>query len=104
MMRDTFNFHDLEPDIVAVILQRVIQMAPGFSLTLAKQIEAQVKAEFGGKRVYVPKGTKHMTPEQRQQLFQDGLTSMSNEEILAKHKISYATLKRQMKRGGRFGD
>lgn len=103
MMRDTFDFHDTDPDIVALILQRVIEMAPGFSQALATQIEARVKAEFGGKRVYVPKGTKHLTPEQRQQLFQDGLSGMPNEEIIAKHRISLRTLERQMKRGGRFG-
>lgn len=103
MMRETIDLNDLEPDIVAIILQRVIQMAPQFSGALAKQIEAQIKAEHGGKRVYVPKGAKHLTAEQRRALYQDGLSTMSNDEIVGKHKISLSTLKREMKRGGRFG-
>ena len=103
-MRDNFEFSTAEPDIVAIILQRVIAMAPGFSAALAQQIEQDIKAEHGGKRVFVPKGAKRMTPEQRQAVFQDGLTTMANEEITDKHKISRRTLYRVMKDGGgRFG-
>jgi hypothetical protein len=100
------NVHQIheepEPDIVAVLLARVIAMAPGFSAALASQIEQDMRAEFGGLRVRIPKRGKYLTPEQRQELFVDGLSKMSNEEIVTKHKISMSTLKRQMKRGGRF--
>lgn len=91
-----------EPDIVTIMLRRVIAMAPGFSAALASQIEQQVRAEYGGKRLHINKRGKHLTPEQRQALFQDGLTGMSTAEITVKHKISRATLYRQMKKGGRF--
>lgn len=100
MTRDHFDLNNLEPDIVALVLQRCIEMAPGFSAALAKQIEQEVKEQHGGKRMFVPKGTKRKTPEQLQTIYQDGLTGMSNEEITEKHKIHRATLYRIMKNGG----
>jgi Mor family transcriptional regulator len=100
MMRDNFDFSALEPDIVTVILQKVVAMAPEFSASLAAQVEAQVRAEFGGQRVFVPKVGKRMAPQQRQELFNDGLTSMTQAEILEKHKVSRSTLYRVMKGGG----
>jgi hypothetical protein len=93
---------DAEPDIVAIMLQQVISMAPGFSSALALQIEQRLRAQYGGLRVRIPKRAKHLTPEQRQAVFQDGLTAMPTTEITTKHKISRATLYREMKKGGRF--
>lgn len=92
--------HTEDPDVVAYTLQCVIAMAPGFSAALAKQIEEQVKAEFGGRRLFLPKGAKRLTPEQRQAVFQDGLSTMQNAEITEKHGISRRTLYRVMKDGG----
>jgi Mor family transcriptional regulator len=100
MMRDKFNFSDLEPDIVALVLQKVIEMSPGFSEALARNIEQEIKEKHGGQRMFVPKGAKRMTPEQRQAVFQDGLSTMDNAEIIEKHKISKRTLYRVMKEGG----
>ena len=95
---------DQDPDVVAYTLQCVLAMAPGFSAALAKQIEEQVKAEFGGRRLFLPKGAKRLTPEQRQAVFEDGLSNMSNDEIIKKHKISRRTIYNVMKEGGgRFG-
>ena len=91
-----------EPDIVAVILQQVLAMAPGFSAAIASQIEERVRAEYGGQRLRIPKRGKYLTAQQRAALFQDGLSAMPTEEIVTKHKISRATLYREMKRGGRF--
>lgn len=84
------------------MLQRVIALAPNFSAELARFVEEGIRAELGGRRVFVNKRAKFMTPEQRQAVFRDGLTGMSTPEITAKHKISRATLYRQMKKGGRF--
>lgn len=103
MRPERFAFAELEPDIVELVLQRVLSMAPDFSEALARQIEREIKAEHGGKRVFVPKGSKRLTHEEREALFKDGLTSMSTEEITKKHKISRATMYRAMKQGGRFG-
>lgn len=89
-----------DPDIVQEVLRRVIAMAPDFSLALADQIEQQVKAELGGRRVFVPKGAqRRLTLEERRQVYQDGLSNMPTNEIQAKHKISRASLYRLMKRG-----
>ncbi|MCK9212897.1 MAG: hypothetical protein M0P52_00250 [Rhodoferax sp.] len=91
---------DPEPDVVAYTLQMVIAMAPGFSAALARQVEERVKADYGGRRVFVPKGAKRLTPEQRAAVYQDGLTSMPTQDIEARHNVSRATIYRVMKEGG----
>ena len=97
--------HTEDPDVVAYTLQCVIAMAPGFSAALAKQIEERVKAEYGGRRLFLPKGVKRLTPEQRKAVFKDGITSMTEEDITQKHQISKTTLWRIMKSGGgRFSE
>lgn len=97
--------HTEDPDVVAYTLQCVIAMAPGFSAALAKQIEERVKAEYGGRRLFLPKGPKRLTPEQRQEVFKDGITAMPEEAITKKHQISKTTLWRIMKSGGgRFSE
>ena len=45
-----------------------------------------------------------LTAEQRQAVFADGKSNMPTPEIITKHKISRATLYREMKKGGRFSD
>jgi len=103
-MRDTFDFSEMEPDIVALVLQKVIALAPGFSAALAAQIEREVKEQHGGKRLFVPKGKRRMTPQERGAVYEDGLTGMSTDEVTQKHNIHRATLYRVMKSGGgRFG-
>ena len=103
MTPERYKFEDLEPDIVNLVLQRVIAMAPGFTHALALQIEHEIKEEHGGKRVFVPKGAKRMSLEQREAVFKDGLSNMSAGELIKKHKISRSTMYRTMKQGGRFG-
>lgn len=99
-MRDKIDFSAMEPDIVALVLQKVIEMAPGFSQALARQIELDIKERHGGQRMFVPKGAKRLTPEQRAAVFQDGLSNMDNDEISKKHNISKRTIYRVMKTGG----
>lgn len=91
-------------DIVVVILRRVLALVPDFNRTVAGQIEVEMRTAYGGKKLRVPKRGKHLSAEQREALFKDGLTSMPTEEIIKKHKISRRTLERQMKKGGRFGE
>ena len=86
-----------EPDIVTTILQRVITMVPGCEVA-AKQIEADIRAEFGGLRVRIPKRKKHPTTAERKKAFKDGLTSMPTEEVLQRNGISRSTLYDYMKR------
>jgi Mor family transcriptional regulator len=98
-------FPETKPDLVTLLLQQVIAMAPGFSEALARQIEADFRASHAGQSFVVLKRGPRLTPEQRQAVFQDGLSNMDNEEITEKHKISRRTLYRVMKDGGgRFRD
>lgn len=89
-------------DIVVVVLRRVRTLAPGLDPRLLSQIESEVRAAYGGLRVRIPKRGKHLSVDEREAVFQDGLTTQATEDILRKHKISRATLYRQMKRGSRF--
>ena len=94
---------DIEPDIVELVLRRVIATTPNFSEAAAKEIEREIKDQFGGRRFFLPKGAKRLTHEEREALFKDGLTNMTTAEITEKHKISRSTMYRAMKQGGRFG-
>ena len=87
-----------DPDLLQLVLDRVTLMAPGFTEALARQVEDEIRAEYGGQRVSLPKRGKRITPERRAAIFKDGLTQMPTEEITSKHNISRATLYRLMKR------
>lgn len=88
---------DPDPDIVEIILMAC--RAGGLDADVAHAIEHTVRTEYGGLRVRIPKRRKHMTAEQRQEVYQDGLTNKPTEEITAKFKIGRATLFRLMKKG-----
>lgn len=99
-----YMFPETKPDLVAALFQQIIAMAPGFSEALARQIETEFRAKHAGESFVVLKRGPRMTPAQRQSVYQDGLTDMSNEEITKKHKISRRTIYNVMKEGGgRFG-
>lgn len=89
--------NDPDPDIVEIIL--LACRAGGLDADVSHAIEATIRTEYGGLRVRIPKRRKHMTAEQRQQVFQAGLTDKPTEEITAKYKIGRATLFRLMKKG-----
>lgn len=86
-----------EPDIVELIMR--LAQAEGLNADAAHHIEQQIRTEYGGMRVRIPKRKKHLTPEQRVQLYRDGLSNMSTEEITEKYKIDRSTVYRYMKRG-----
>ena len=80
-----------------LFLEQVMQLAPNTSrqiLEIAKRnaIVAVKNSGHTSRRL-----GRHLTPEQKQAVYKDGLTSMSNTEIVKKHKISRATLYRAMK-------
>lgn len=95
---------EAEPDIVVDLLAHVAAMHPGLTRDALAKIEKQLRGKYGGQRVHIHKRGKHLTPDQRSAIFKDGLTAMPNAEITQKHKISRATLYRQMKKGGRFDE
>lgn len=89
-------------DIVTVILQRVAEVMPGMSDEMVRQVEIEVRREYGGQRFFVQKKSKKIIQERYQEVFKDGLSNMSIEEVVRKHKISRATLYRLMKCGEMF--
>ena len=70
--------HDPEPDIVEIIM--LACQAGGLDADAAHQIEHTIRAAYGGLRVRIPKKKKHLTTEQRQQVYLDGLTNAPTEE------------------------
>lgn len=88
---------DPDPDIVAIIIAACRKS--GLDLAAAHVIEQDIREQYGGLRVRIPKRKKHPTPEERQLIIADGMTNMSTEAVTAKHKISRSTLYRVMKRG-----
>lgn len=92
---------DREPDIVLVVLQRARAANPALTEAQAQQVEAEVRAEFGGLRVRIPKRKKHPSPEQRRAVFDEAIGSAeSDEAITSRHGISRRSLYRYMKKGG----
>jgi hypothetical protein len=89
-------------DIVLTILRRVVALAPE-CLSIAGQVETEIRSRYGGKKVRIPKRGKYLTAEQREDLFRDAIAGMPTEEIVRKHKISRRTLFYAVKKGGRFG-
>jgi len=95
---------DDDLDLVAHTLKLVAVAIPGVQLDVVARIERQIKAQYGGRRYYLPKGAKRLTPAEREAVYRDGLSSLDNDEITRRHKISRSTLYRLMKApGGRFG-
>lgn len=91
---------DREPDIVLEVLQRVRFTFPALTEALAQQIEAHIKAEFGGRRVRILKRKKHPSAEQREAIVRDALNpTASDQEITQRHGIHRATMYRMLKRG-----
>lgn len=90
---------DPEPDILQIVLLRVRAAAPVITDDQARQIEDAVRAELGGLRARVPKRKKHPTPEQRQAIYREALTTATDAEITQRHGIGRATLYRYLKQG-----
>jgi Mor family transcriptional regulator len=91
---------DKDPDLLAEVLTVLCQKMPGLEPAIVNDLEAQIRRDFGGRRVYLPKRRKHLDHLQQQALYEDGLSNVSTEQITVKHKISRATLYRHMKRFG----
>lgn len=91
---------DREPDIVLVVLQRLRQHLPSaIPLDLLAQVEGEIKAQYGGQRVRIPKRRKHLSPQDRAQVYAQGLTAATDQQIQADTGISRRTLYRIMKTG-----
>jgi len=89
-----------EPDIVLVVLQRARAANPALTEAQAQQVEADIRAEFGGLRVRIPKRKKHPSAEERKAIFSDAMSSASDDEITRRHGISRRTLYNYIKKSG----
>jgi Mor family transcriptional regulator len=93
-----------DPDLVLVILRMVVQLNPSIDPETVLAIEQEIRANYGGKRYFLPKRKKHPSPAQRRALVQDALSSMATPEIERRHDVDrstiYRSLKRFAKRGG----
>lgn len=85
-------------DIVLAILGRIMDLAPGINTSIAEQVEAEIRQRFGGARVFVPKRNGRLKAQERDALRRDGMSDMSTDDVLAKHRVSRATLYRELKR------
>lgn len=88
-----------DTDILRVFLERVSVLLPEAAKPGLVALELELRAQYGGLRVRIPKRKKHLTAEQRQALYQDAMSGKSDEEITAAHGVHRATLYRTVKRG-----
>lgn len=91
--------HQEDPDIVRVILDRVSLLVPESQRAQLAEVELQVRAEYGGMRVRVPKRRKYTTKVQREQIIAAALSdpTSTNEELAQKAGLHRATWYRIMK-------
>lgn len=90
-----------DPDIVRVILDRVSALIPEAQRVHLAEVEQEVRTQYGGLRVRIPKRKKHMSEGQRQQLVAEALTASaaSDADISNRFGIHRATLYRMIKKG-----
>jgi DNA invertase Pin-like site-specific DNA recombinase len=86
-----------EPDILELIVSAC--KAEGVDAAVALLIESRVREQCGGRRVYVQKKRKHPNENEREAIFNEGLSNKPTREIIEQKGISRATLYRLMKRG-----
>jgi len=90
---------DPEPDIVLAVLQRIRVHLPATPPELLASIEADIKTQYGGQRVRIPKRRKHLNPAERAHVYTQGLTAATDQQIQAETGVSRATIYRIMKTG-----
>ena len=98
--------HQDDPDIVRVILDRVSVLIPEAQRPQLVELEQQIRTQYGGLRVSLPKRKKYMTKEQRNQVITAALsdTTSSNASLIRQSGISrshwYELVKRRGGQGG----
>lgn len=109
-MQDTNSFlapdHQKNPDIVRVILDRVSVLVPADQMPQLVELEQQVRTQYGGLRVRIPKKKKYMTQQQRDRAISIALsdTTSTNEGLIRESGISrshwYELVKRRSGKPG----
>lgn len=97
---------DEDADIVIAMIREVLELGVGITTDQAAAIERRLKERYGDRRIRVKKKLQlsearingvGLPDSVRAQVYRDGLTNMSNEEITRKHGVSRATIYRWMK-------
>lgn len=87
-----------DADILALTIAAVRRRAPEVPPEVLQEIDADLRAEFGGRRHFIPKRRKRMSMEQRRATYEAGLGTGETETIAAGAGIHRSTLYRLMKR------
>jgi len=97
---------DADPDIVVAMIREVLDLGLVLSDAQKAAIERRIKEKYGDRRIRVKKKLQYsdarangvgLSDTLRGQVYRDGLSNLSNEEIARKHGIHRATLYRWMK-------
>lgn len=90
-----------DPDIVRVILERVAILVPEGDRAKLGELEQQVRTEYGGLRVRIPKRGKHLTVEERKAAVARAMQSSTetNDALAVEAGIGRSTWYRMIKQG-----
>lgn len=96
---------DADDDIVDAIFRRLVTLTPGFTEAIIRQVESEVRQQYGGQRVYVAKrtNTRRLTRDDLERIYRDGISMKPTDEICEEHQISRSTLYRHLKKKARNG-
>jgi hypothetical protein len=91
---------DPQCGFVQETLRLVAKHIPGTTQSQLAAIEHALRTEYGGRKVYVAATNRPRVIDSGRHaaIYQDGLTTDTNEAIMSRHGISRATLYRLMKR------
>lgn len=85
---------DKDPDIVQLVLNACL--AHGFPEEKAQQIRKEICQKYGGRRIYVPKRSQHLSVDAKRQLAAD-LKRHPVKEVLLHSPVAKTTVYRIMK-------
>lgn len=90
-----------DPDIVRVILERVAILVPEGDRAKLGELEQQVRTEYGGLRVRIPKRGKYLSDQDKRRLVQEAMNSPAetNESLAKKSGVSRRTWYYMIKQG-----
>lgn len=90
-----------DPDIVRVILERVAILLPESDRAKLGELEQQVRTEYGGLRVRIPKRGKHLTDDERRRVVDMAMqnTTDTNDVVAREAGVSRRTWYRMIKQG-----
>lgn len=99
---ETFKLDSLEIIMLRMIegMERVAGPLTDEQLEEVFRIESEIREEYGGQRVRIPKRGKHPPQEQRARIVHEALNSDASDlDLTQRFGISRSTLYRYIKRG-----